>query len=177
MATYRIQLIPASPNFHDALDSFSSDFQAAADYFNSCGESMRNKKELKFLGVQGEVLSLELTSEIDLPTPGKSLRLFSRYLLENSKISDYAYCGSLFRSTSVTKVPDIPSAKRSVEEEVMCTLTRLLVGDIPNRKTYFSIFNTLLKSVELNETAQNEFLSHIRAHLANKLDEVKKESV
>lgn len=161
---YRIILIPAAPNFEGSFKKYSNDFSLAASSFNAQSGSMRNKKRLTILTVEDNVLTVELSSDIELPVPAKSLRIFTQYLLKNSEIQHQVYHGSLFRSVpAAQQLPGDSIAQAQGEEEaVMGTLTRVLMGTLPHRKEIFSTIQVLLSCCrELDRSRQQEYLLNL----------------
>lgn len=161
MQYYRISLIIANPEFPGILKEFEEDINSAVNFFNEHSKYTRNPKELRLIDIQDDICIVEMTSEKELPTPAKALRLFTQYLLENSELSRYTYCGSLFRSIRVTgEVPtSMANPADPTEVQVMDRLTRLLIGQISGKNECFSVIKTLLDcSGDMEEHVAAQYL-------------------
>ena len=170
--TYTLCLTPANPEFSGSLRTYAANIYAATEHFN--GGRMRNPKTLRVLDIQDRFLILELKSEIDLPTPAKALRLFTQYLLKFSDINRCVYHNSLFRNVSLpTQAPAGPAAQTD-EVEVMATLTRLLMGELPHRKEVFATVQVLLsRYLEMDRPHQQAFLSRLPALIEREAEQTK----
>ena len=162
--TYLLNLVPASPAFDDTLKKYAADFQAAADYFVCQSAHTRNPKTLKIIEIQDSLLVLELTAKIELPAPAKALRLFTQYLLEHSALQTYVYHRCLFRSARVVTPSQVASpVGQSAEVQVMDALTRMLIGEKPNRQEYFSVFKAVLDcSRDMEDSCLKKYLARVQ---------------
>ncbi len=162
--TYLLNLVPASPAFDNTLKKYSGDFDRAVMHFNRKSVHTRNPKSLRILDVQDTLLVMELTAKIELPAPAKALRQFTQYLLEHSDIRRYTYHSCLFRSVRISKPSPVASpCKQTAEVLVMDTLTRLLVGELPNRSEYFAVFQMLLEcSQDMEERCLKKYLTRMQ---------------
>lgn len=156
---YQINLTMADPAFQGTLKKYVKDIGAAVAVFNLRSEDTKNPKVLSLKDVQDSLVVLELTSEKELPTPAKALRLFTQYLLENSEIGQYSYRNCLFRSVRVAAPTSVPELDGPVEVRVMDRLTRLLVGPRSARVRYFSAIQTLFDcSKDMEESCLEQYL-------------------
>lgn len=174
---YTINLVAVNPDFKESFQTFAADFAAAERHFNDRAGSMRNPKKIRVLSIQEQVLTLELSSEIELPAPAKALRLFTQYLLEYSAIQRYVYHGSLFRSVpNIEPGLTMPTGQKA-EVEVMEILTKILIGDISYRSDYFYVLKTLLTCCcELDKSLQREYLNRVPELLMREMRLVKEMS-
>ncbi len=151
---YIINLMVANPNFKGSLREYEIDIDNSIIYFNTKAESKNNSKTIKKVDIQDTVLILELQTESEMPAPAKALRTFTKHLLDNSKLGEQAYYGSLFRSVKIANPTNIPfDTEQPSELIVMNKLLRLLVGEDMNKNEYFSILHTLLKCTNDMETS------------------------
>lgn len=174
MRYYRISLTMANPEFNGTLNKFAEDIDSAVNFFNERSKYTRNPKGLRLIDIQDDICIVEMTSEKELPTPAKALRLFTQYLLDNSELRRYTYCGSLFRSIRVTgEVPaSMSNPADPTEVQVMDRLTRLLIGQISGKNDCFSVIKTLLDcSGSMEEHVAAQYLATVERMM---IEEAKK---
>lgn len=151
---YVINLMVANPTFKGSLREYETDIDKSIIYFNAKSESKNNRKSIKKIEIQDTVLILELQTETEMPAPAKALRTFTKHLLDNSKLGEQAYYGSLFRSVKIASPSNVQiDTAQPAELIIMNKLLRLLVGEDMNKDEYFSILETLLKCTNDMENA------------------------
>jgi hypothetical protein len=163
----------ANPTFSGSLKKHENDIDNAIVHFNNKPGNISSQKKLTKLDVQDNILIIELQTNIEMPSPAKGLRSFTKFLLEQSELSEQAYFGSLFRSVKIAS-PKSNTHSSSAPDEliVMNKLTRLLVGEDMNKQEYFSLLKTLINITdEMDATCLKPFLANIQEIL---VDEAKK---
>lgn len=159
----------ANPQFDESLKRYESDILAACEYFNEASSTARTPKSLKILEFNDSYISLELTSEAD--TSAKSLRLFTKYLLDNSMLGNYAYHTTLFKSIKIASPVVSRDPAENVEVSVMKNMTRLLISELPEKDEYFEIINELfVKSLDMEPQCRKRYLNSVHDYIKFKAD-------
>ena len=161
---YSIDLSPSNPRFDKDLNDYKTVIDDAVKNFNLKESNTANKKSLRLVEVSENLLTLELESSQELPFPAKGLRMFSKYLIENSDLSEEAYYGSLFRSTRVNTLYAKPVLFDSEPADiaVMDRLVRLLTGAKDDRLPFFEAIGKILDAAsEMSREEQLNFLKKI----------------
>lgn len=167
--TTQFNLSLAYPQFDESLKRYGNDIMAACDYFNTASATARTPKSLQILEINDTYMTVELTS--DAESSAKSLRLFTKYLLENSMLGHYAYHTTLFKSIKIASPPVCKDAMENIEVEVMKNITRLLISELPNKEEYFEIINALfIKSLDMEPPCRKKYLSSVRDYIKFKAD-------
>lgn len=167
--TVRYCLSIANPQFDESLKRFENDILTACEYFNEASSTARTPKSLNILEINDTYITVELTSEAD--SSAKSLRLFTKYLLDNSMLGHYAYHTTLFKSIKIASPAVARDASENVEVSVMKNMTRLLISELPDKKEYFEIINELFnKSLDMEPQCRKRYLSSVRDYIKFKAD-------
>lgn len=170
----------ANPTFSGSLKKYENDIDDAITFFNNKAGNLSTQKKITKIDVQDNILIIELQTNIEMPSPAKGLRSFTKFLLDNSEIKEQAYFGSLFRSVKIANpTPKAKSLPESAELQVMNKLTRLLIGEDTNKHEYFSFFKTLIDVTdEMDTVCLKPYLTHIQEIIvkeAKKQDTMKTE--
>ena len=159
----------ANPQFDESLKRYESDILAACDFFNEASSTARTPKSLKILEFNDTYITVELTSDTD--SSAKSLRLFTKYLLDNSMLGHYAYHTTLFKSIKIASPAVTRDASENVEVSVMKNMTRLLISELPDKDEYFDIINELFnKSLDMEPQCRKRYLNSVRDYIKFKAD-------
>lgn len=133
----------ANPQFNESLKKYESDLRIACDYFNSQSAKARTPKSLRIIEIKDTYMTVELCSNSE--TSAKSLRIFTKYILDNSSLAEYSYHTTLFKSIQVALPTKNTNESEKPEISVMKNLTQLMIGDSSNSKEFFTIIDSLFK--------------------------------
>jgi hypothetical protein len=116
-----------------------------------------------------EILDTYITVEIssDVEVSAKSLRLFTKYLLEHSLLGYSAYHTTLFKSIKIAANPVVCAEdSESIEVAVMKNMTRLLTNELPDKEEYFEIINELfVHSVNMEPQCRKSYLHSVQEYV------------
>ena len=164
--TTKFCLSIANPNFHESLKRYESDIYEACAYFNNASAAARTPKELKIVEIKDTYITVEIKSDVDVSA--KSLRLFTKHLMEHSLLGYCAYHTTLFKSIKIATSPIeiTASESESLEVAVMKNMTRLLTNELPDKEQYFDIINELfLHSVNMEPNCRKSYLSSVQKYV------------
>lgn len=156
----------AHPQFDESLKRYEIDIQEACNYFNTASATARTPKELKIIEILDTYITVEITSDVEVSA--KSLRLFTKYLMEHSLLGYCAYHTTLFKSIKIAATHvdmSIPESE-SLEVSVMKNMTRLLTNELPDKEEYFKIINELLlHSVNMEPQCRKSYLRSVEEYV------------
>lgn len=164
--TTKFCLSIAHPQFNESLKRYEVDIQDACAYFNSASATARTPKEMKIIEILDTYITVEITSDVEVSA--KSLRLFTKHLMEHSLLGYCAYHTTLFKSIKIAATPiEISTAEcESLEVSVMKNMTRLLTNELPDKEEYFIIINELLlHSVNMEPQCRKSYLRSVQEYI------------
>jgi hypothetical protein len=101
------------------LKDYSNEIKAAIDDFNESGAKARNIRKITNHKITFNTLFIDFESDVELSSPTKSFRYFSKYLIDNKGFDKFVSEGRLFKGVDVKRVLD--EAEMS-DEEMLTTL-------------------------------------------------------
>lgn len=101
------------------LKDYSNEIKAAIDAFNKSGAEARNKRKIVDYNITYNTLFINFESDIELSSPTKSFRFFSKYLIDNTGFKDFVSEGRLLKGVEVKLIPDETDMS---DEEMLTTL-------------------------------------------------------
>ena len=155
----------AKPQFEESLKRYEEDLKEACGYFNATSATARTPKSMEILEIFETYMMVEITSKAEVSA--KSLRLFTKYLLEHSLLGYHAYHTTLFRSIKIAANPIVSSDDQdSLEVSVMKNMTRLLTSEIPDKEKYFAIINELfVHSINMEPQCRKSYLHSVQEYV------------
>lgn len=154
----------AHPQFNESLKKYADDIFSACDFFNTNSASARTPKEMNILEIMDTYMTVEVISNTDISA--KSLRIFTKFLLDNTELGKYSYHTTLFKSIKVaTPVEKIdPTEKKEIY--VMRKLTELMINNSKNSEEYFCILESLFKhSDDMESQCKNNYLKSVKEYV------------
>lgn len=102
MNTYFLALTLVNPSPAKSLSEYKDFIESAAEDYNFICSRSKHPKKITLHEIRDTSIILELTSSVELPTPGKSLRSFSQILIQNSEFAEtFTFGKQLFTSAEV----------------------------------------------------------------------------
>lgn len=102
------------------LKDYANEIKAAVEDFNTTGAEARNKRRIVDYNITYNTLSIAFESDVELSSPTKSFRNFSKYLIDHTTFKDFVSEGRLLKGVEVKRVLD----EEDMSDEEM--LTKLL---------------------------------------------------
>lgn len=163
--TTKFCLSIAHPNFNESLKRYENDIQEACEYFNTASATARTPKMLTILETLDTYITVEISSDAEVSA--KSLRLFTKYLMEHSLLGYCAYHTTLFKSIKIAANPVLCTEdSESLEVSVMKNMTRLLTNELSNKEDYFIIINELFQhSVNMEPQCRKSYLRSVQEYV------------
>lgn len=112
------------------LKDYSNEIKAAIEDFNKSGAEARNKRRIVDYNITYNTLSIAFESDVELSSPTKSFRYFSKYLIDNTCFKEFVSEGRLLKGVEVKRVLD--EADMSDEEMLTTLLHWCLSKDVEN---------------------------------------------
>lgn len=101
------------------LKDYSNEIMSAIAVFNKSGAEARNKRKIVDYNITFNTLFINFESDIELSSPTKSFRYFSKYLIDNTVFKDFVSEGRLFKGVDVKLILDETDIS---DEEMLTTL-------------------------------------------------------
>jgi hypothetical protein len=99
------------------LKDYSNEIKAAIADFNRSGAEARNKRKIVDYNITFNTLFINFESDIELSSPTKSFRYFSKYLIDNTVFKHFVSEGRLLKGVDVKLIID----KTDMSDEEMLT--------------------------------------------------------
>ena len=100
------------------LKDYSKEIEAAIEDFNTKGREARNKREITKHTITFNTLFIDFESDVELSSPTKSFRYFSKYLIDNEGFDKFVSDGRLFKGVDGKLILD---EEADISDEEMLT--------------------------------------------------------
>ncbi len=112
------------------LKDHSNEIEAAIADFNKSGAKARNKREIVDYNITFNTLFIRFESDVELSSPTKCFRHFSKYLIDHTVFKYFVSDGRLLKGVDVKLI--INEAEMSDEEMITTILHWCMSKDVEN---------------------------------------------
>ena len=135
------------------MKDYANEIKAAVDDFNKTGAKAKNKRSIVNYNITYNTLFIEFESDVELSSPTKSFRYFSKYLIDHTAFRDFVSEGRLFKGVEVKRLVD--EEDMSDEEMITKLLHWVLSQDVEsanekkNKRVVIDKIKELLRETQL----------------------------